>query len=345
MRTASGALILAISLVLIGCHLSDAATGKLNNELLSSTLKSNYYLVDKVFCYYGNWAVHRQGNGRVDVEDIDPNLCTHVIYAFVGMTEKLGGVQILAKDTDIELKTLERLTSLKKINPNLKVLVSMGDWKSSLAQNFDFTKIVKSPTLRTAMVNSVVAFLQKYNLDGFDFHWKYPGELPFDRDRSFLVELFKFFRQRFDEFGYILTAAVGVTSEQIYYGYHVENIALYLDHILLMAYDMHDMGSPKVAGQNAPLYGLPSNKIVENSVQSAVDLWLKNRAPAEKLVLGIPLHGRSYTLSDATSIEVSPPVSGVGVNGTYTSDMGAGFSSYLEVSYFGHRGTLLTDRN
>jgi len=47
-----------------------------------------------VVCYYGSWSVYRPGNGRFEVEDIDPNLCTHGIYAFVGLGDD-GGVQIL----------------------------------------------------------------------------------------------------------------------------------------------------------------------------------------------------------------------------------------------------------
>lgn len=34
----------------------------------------------KVVCYYGTWAVYRPNAGKYSVEDIDPFLCTHVIY-------------------------------------------------------------------------------------------------------------------------------------------------------------------------------------------------------------------------------------------------------------------------
>lgn len=37
-------------------------------------------------CYYGSWAVYRPGNGKFDVENIDPNLCTHIIYGFTGLS-------------------------------------------------------------------------------------------------------------------------------------------------------------------------------------------------------------------------------------------------------------------
>lgn len=43
-------------------------------------------------CYYGSWAVYRPGQGKFDVEDIDPFLCTHVLYAFAGLQESTGTI-------------------------------------------------------------------------------------------------------------------------------------------------------------------------------------------------------------------------------------------------------------
>jgi chitinase len=43
---------------------------------------------DRVFaCYFGSWAKYRPGLGKFDVENIDPYLCTHVIYGFAGLKE------------------------------------------------------------------------------------------------------------------------------------------------------------------------------------------------------------------------------------------------------------------
>ena len=34
----------------------------------------------KVVCYYSSWAFYRPGNGKFDIDDIDPHLCTHLNY-------------------------------------------------------------------------------------------------------------------------------------------------------------------------------------------------------------------------------------------------------------------------
>lgn len=42
---------------------------------------------DTKFCYYDSLAARRPGKGRFEVGNIDPYACTHVAYAFVGVTE------------------------------------------------------------------------------------------------------------------------------------------------------------------------------------------------------------------------------------------------------------------
>ncbi|CAF5189714.1 unnamed protein product [Rotaria magnacalcarata] len=39
----------------------------------------------KIVCYFANWAYNRPSGGSMTPEDIDPCLCTHVIYAFSEM--------------------------------------------------------------------------------------------------------------------------------------------------------------------------------------------------------------------------------------------------------------------
>lgn len=38
-----------------------------------------------VVCYISTWAVYRPTKGQFNLDNIDPNLCTHAIYAFSGL--------------------------------------------------------------------------------------------------------------------------------------------------------------------------------------------------------------------------------------------------------------------
>ena len=42
----------------------------------------------KIVCYYSNWAVYRPGLAKFTPQNINPYLCTHIIYAFGGLSSK-----------------------------------------------------------------------------------------------------------------------------------------------------------------------------------------------------------------------------------------------------------------
>ena len=84
----------------------------------------------KMVCYYGTWAVYRPGNGKFDVEDIDTNLCTHIIYGFTGLGTD-NTIQCLDPWNDLYegggKGALYRFTGLKNKNPSMKALVAIGN--------------------------------------------------------------------------------------------------------------------------------------------------------------------------------------------------------------------------
>jgi chitinase len=43
-----------------------------------TTLSGDY----KVVCYFTNWAWYRPGIGKYKPDDIDPKICTHIVYGF-----------------------------------------------------------------------------------------------------------------------------------------------------------------------------------------------------------------------------------------------------------------------
>jgi len=55
----------------------------------------------RVVCYYTNWSQYRPDGGKFFPEDIDPSLCTNIIFAFAKLTgNKLEAFEWNDEDTD-----------------------------------------------------------------------------------------------------------------------------------------------------------------------------------------------------------------------------------------------------
>jgi GH18 family chitinase len=68
-------------------------------------------IAERIVCYFESWATYRPANGTFNVENIDPNLCTHLIYAFMGINSS-AQVTILDTWNDIDLGEYLLITSL-----------------------------------------------------------------------------------------------------------------------------------------------------------------------------------------------------------------------------------------
>jgi chitinase len=63
---------------------------------------------DKIFCYYESIANFRPGRGKFLIQDVDPTLCTHYIYAFLGIDPVTGNFDILNFYGDIMKGTINQ---------------------------------------------------------------------------------------------------------------------------------------------------------------------------------------------------------------------------------------------
>lgn len=63
-----------------------------------------------------------------------------------------------------------------------------------------------------------------------------------------------------------------------------------------------------------------------------MNYWRSNGAPAEKLLVGFPTYGKSFTLQNPSDTSVGAPASGPGPAGPYTRE--AGTLAYYEVWMF-----------
>lgn len=82
----------------------------------------------KIVCYYTNWAQYRPQSGSFFPENINPKLCTHIIFAFAKINDfhELQAFEWNDESTDWSVGIYNRTISLKNINKDLKVLLAVG---------------------------------------------------------------------------------------------------------------------------------------------------------------------------------------------------------------------------
>ncbi|RVE46555.1 hypothetical protein evm_008790 [Chilo suppressalis] len=277
-----------------------------------------------VICYYGTWAVNRPGLGKFGVEDINPNLCTHIIYAFAGIDSN-GTVIPLDVELDINMGNYRNFTNLKKKNPKLKPMLAVGGWGEGSAK---YSEMAADPAKRQNFIQSALDIIFKYDFEGFDLDWEYPNRRDtvhgVDDIKNF-SQLVKEMREEFDKHGLILTAAVSSVEASASQSYNISAISKYLHYVNLMTYDMYGPWE-SLTGHNAGLHKgdfdgtTPREQLFTADV--AVEYWLREGCPPEKIALGVPFYGHSFKLQSENNSDVRAPSNGSGIAGPYTAQAG-----------------------
>ena len=212
----------------------------------------------KVVCYYPNWPYYRQGDGKYTVEDIEPGLCTHIMYSFVVLDPSTHVMKIHDDWLDVQLGNMRKFTDLKKAHPGVKFMVALGGWTDSRKPGL-YSTLLASPSKRAAFVTHAVSFLQEWGFDGLDLDYEYPVDVGgVQSDKPGFTALVRELRAAFDPKGWELTAAVSASASKVDAGYEVAEVSQLLDAVHLMTYDLHGSWETSV-DHHAALYGEPGD--------------------------------------------------------------------------------------
>ncbi|KAK7880271.1 hypothetical protein WMY93_030638 [Mugilogobius chulae] len=286
-----------------------------------------------LMCHMTNWAQYRPGTGKFTPDNVDPFLCTHVIYDLVTINS-FNQITPIEWNDEQQFVSLNRL---KNVNPTLKTLLTVGGTVNGISP---YISVVSTPENRAAFIRSALSYLRSHNFDGLNVAWDYPahnGSPAGDRERFtlLLVEMAQAFKNEArgaKKIPLLLTADLAAFHTTSDAAYEVGKIALHLDFLNLKTYDYHGSWEP-YTGHNSPLYRSSKDpgSMVHHNINSSVSYWLDHGAPAKKLLLGFPTYGRTFRLSSGTN-GLGAPANGPGDAGPYTRT--AGFWSYYEVCGF-----------
>ncbi|MEG2813973.1 MAG: glycosyl hydrolase family 18 protein, partial [Oscillospiraceae bacterium] len=139
------------------------------------------------------------------------------------------------------LNYLNRIAIYKKINPDLKVILSIGGWGAD-----GFSQAAKTKEGCEKFAKTAMKIVTDWDFDGVDIDWEYPcsdqaGIVYADYDKENYTLLLQELRNSLDNLNsgkkYILTAAVG-GGEYFIDGTEMEKVSKILDYVNLMTYDL-----------------------------------------------------------------------------------------------------------
>jgi len=255
--------------------------------------------------------------GAIDPATIAAEKVSILNYAFVDVKDSMAWLTNIATDTI----NFRNLVKLREKNPDLKIVISIGGW--SWSENF--SDAVLTPSSRKKFAETSVAIVEKYDLDGVDIDWEYPGFKGEDNvfrteDRENFVLMFEALRKELDRLSektgkpQLLTTAVPCFSEFLQKN-DMGGAAQYLDYVNLMAYDFYVAGP--FAGHHSNLYHSESYE-AEQSAHRGITEYVAQGVPIEKIVLGVPFYGRSWIMQTTENHGINRPIESVTRGGGYT---------------------------
>jgi chitinase len=190
-------------------------------------------------------------------EQIPVEKLTHIIYSF---TNVIDG-EMKFRRPEVAGPKLEALVRQKNRNPDLKVMIACGGWGAD-----GFSDMALTAESRAKFIKSASAFIKKYQLDGMDMDWEYPGisgagTKAREEDTQNFTALMKGLREMLDGFEIHKILTFASAGWKRYYD-HIElnEVMKYVDYTNVMTYDQVS-GVSIYTGHHTPLGHVSSENI------------------------------------------------------------------------------------
>jgi chitinase len=209
------------------------------------------------------------------------------------------GICVDGKVSGAHWKGAGQLKTLKRDNPHLKTILSVGGWGAG-----GYSDATLTPQGRERFAQSAIELMLSHDFDGVDLDWEYPtiddaGIDARPEDKWNFTKMMWLLRAKMDALTlatgrkYHLSMAVGCGTARYAQIMELAELGTFLDEINLMSYDMRH-GTTEMTGHHTNLFNNPDDPRPA-SAKFAIDLFVGHGIPVEKLVIGAAFYGRGWT--------------------------------------------------
>uniref|UniRef100_A0A914I6X7 Protein kinase domain-containing protein n=1 Tax=Globodera rostochiensis TaxID=31243 RepID=A0A914I6X7_GLORO len=303
---------------------------------MSPKVTSNILLIfvaaTTIFLLEVNVNSAEEGQAKFEPEKYVPGLCTHIFYAFGWMNEdftaKAYDPSDVANPPAQPRGYYERFTALKEYDPGLKAVLSFG---GRSFPNKVFQAMISSAENRHTFISTAISWVRRFDFDGIDIDWDNPEG---DKENYDIFLKAAIEESRVGWARLLITIEVEGKRQIVDRSYNIAGIAEFVDYVLVKGFDFQfDESLEPKTGFNAPLFG-PKNESDENkkhwNVADAVNYWISGGMPPAKIVIGIPIFGRGWTLKDSKQRKIAAGTPGSAAKPQRYSKS-AGAAAYYEI--------------
>ncbi|PHH51931.1 Endochitinase 46 [Ceratocystis fimbriata CBS 114723] len=286
--------------------------------------------------YYTDWSI---GERQFKASQMTADKLTHVNFAFL-QPMKDGSIIPGNLKNDVQEPLIEGETQpytyeengvtkynalgcvkdlfmLKQKNRQLKTLISIGGWTWS----DNFTDITADEAKIDLFAQQSVKYMADWGFDGVDIDWEYPKT---KEEGASYITLLKRVRKELDDYAekvtpnyhYLLTIAAPAGPSN-YQQLDMKGLGEVLDYVNLMAYDYAGSWSTN-SGYLANVYPSKSTPTATDvNTEAAVNAYIDGGVPAHKMILGMPIYGRSFEKTEGIGMKFEGVGGGTWEPGAY----------------------------
>jgi len=289
-------------------------------------------------CYYDSASFLREGASHYSLAQLEVALqfCTHVIYGYAGIQPGTSQVVSLNENLEIQRRHFAMVTALKERYPLVKFLLSVGGDRDLQNPEKYMELLEGGQEKHAAFVQSARNLIRSYNFDGLDLAFQFPRNKPrkvhsdigsiwksfkklftgdyivdekSDEHKEQFTSLIAAIKNNFRQDDLMLTLTVLPNVNSSWY-FNVPAIIPHLDMVTLGAFDfLTPERNPEEADYTAPLYEpILQDRLPHYNVDFQVDHWLAQRAPYEKIHIGVPAYGRAWKMTADSQSDGRPIV-------------------------------------